>query len=66
MNEITVTFTEDEARAMVPSPTKLDIEGWNRKVDLMEDAVAKIRVALREQGTPQQPKEQATLDGLTA
>lgn len=66
MNEITVTLTEDEARAMVPSPTKLDIEGWNRKADLMEDAVAKIRAALREQGTPQQPKEQPTLDGLTA
>lgn len=63
-DEVVVVLSEDEARAMVPSPHDRTIEGWNRKADLMEDAVAKIRAAIRQWGVVKQPEEQASLDGM--
>ena len=67
MTEIVVTFTEGEARALVPwTGADHSTEEWNARLDRSEDAVAKIRAALREQAAAEVPKEQSSLDGLAA
>ncbi len=67
MTEINVAFTEDEARALVPWKGSDHTAGeWNHRLDLAEDAISKIRAALREQGTPELGREQGTLGGLAA
>lgn len=60
MTEITVTFSEREARALIPSPTELSLAETNDKLNAAEDAVAKIRAAVREQA-PEPAAEQESL-----
>lgn len=67
MNEITVIFTEDEARALLPRKGHTDTAAeWNRRIELAESAQRKIKVAVRKQAAPERPREQETLGGLAA
>jgi hypothetical protein len=60
--EVTVTFTEEEARSLVPwVGVEHSTEEWNRRLDRSEDAVAKIRAALREQ-TPKAAANQTSME----
>ena len=66
MSEITITLTEDEARALVPWVGRdHDADEWNRRQDRAEDAISKIRAALREQ-VPAPSKDQTSIEGLAA
>jgi hypothetical protein len=61
MSEITVTFTEQEAEALVPWKGRTaTVKEWNDRMDAAEDAHSKIRAALRE-ARDEQPDEQERL-----
>jgi hypothetical protein len=67
VNEITITFTENEARALVPwKGSDHTAAEWNRRQDCAEDAISKIRSALREQGAPETDPHQSSLGDLAA
>jgi hypothetical protein len=58
VSEITVTFTTEEAEALVPwKASDKSPDAWNRRLNAAEDAQQKIRTALRE-ARREQPKTQ--------
>lgn len=44
--EITVTLTEDQAKAIIPSAQRLSLDEWNVRADRAEEACERIRQAL--------------------